>query len=242
MKELLLRRRGFDPILYFPKAVNNPDNIELALIGGSLIDYSPKGHVPINTTDLLEVSSFDSGLGKGSLATGSNRRLNYGTLLAEPNLDEFTFELYLYLTSYVVQSPKYAYLFGKGDGINPQDYSSWLLANNETTNYVSIWPNGSSGSSSYLPGNIEFNKLYHFAWCRKNNATDSTMMLFLNGVLNSNIVTIQKTKAFLAGSTPFTIGDRAAGSVYNQYPWNGYIMGFRYTKGECVYTNDFVVF
>jgi len=241
MKELLLFKKQFNFDTFFPLAPSNPDHIELSLIGGSLIDQSNKNRSPINSSDLLTVSSFDAGLGMGSLQTGSNKRLNYGLALPEPNLDEFTFECYIYLTGFIVQSPKYAYLFGKGDGINANEYTSWFISNTTTNNYFSIWPTGSTGNKNYIPANIEFNKLYHLAWCRKNNATDSQYLMFANGALNGNATTIQKTKALLAGNVPFTIGDRASGSAYNQYPWNGYLLGFRYTKGECIYTEDFPV-
>lgn len=204
----------------------------LLIQGNSILDQSPNKFVPINNNgDDVPVSSDVTLFGQQSLEFGNNRRINFGTQIPSPDTEEFTIEAWIY--PFIATT---SVILTVGQGYYSKEFFIGLSGN-----YLLCHYNGYNNRFGATTPVVEANKWQHIAVLRENKSALSTLSIFIDSQLTTSVDIPLGYSIDQWVTQPFAIGDRYANAPLNQYPFLGCIYSLRYTRGFCLYKENFNV-
>lgn len=196
--------------LYDANTATTPKTLTLASNGSRVATDSPFYRLSAYTPDVNSGSAFFDGTGD-YLTVSGDANLAFGT-------NDFTIELFLYLTAFPAQEVIYD---ARPSGTNGA--------------YPCIYLSGSTSKFSYLvssanrivsDNNYVFNSWTHLVVSR----VSGTTRMFVNGVQQTG--TYADSTTYLNGTSRPTIG--CAGDTIGNGPWFGYISNVRVLNGTGV--------
>ena len=198
---------------------------------GSTTFTDVKGKTWTRNGTTTEISTTQSRFGGSSLSISPTNNVAGG--LSTPTtsdwdfgLQDFTFEMWAYNTSWTNGAGNQQFLMSRYNG-NGGPYLMQVLSNGQfqclASNSTSSWIVNCSG------GTFPLNQWNPLAFCR----SGPNFMAYINGVrvglVSNNISLVVDTEAIWLGST----------RLNNVLQWGGYIDDFRVTKGICRYPENF---